>query len=206
MRSKSRLPNQGIQIRGILYASILMLVMLLSGSALADDFDGLFRRGMTLYQKKDFEAAIEAFQAAYKVRQFPRVLLNIAQVYRKMGNAQLALDYYQQFIKAEPNPPPKIKVDVEQYIAQTKAMLEAPSLQTEEERRREPAPNGYDKQTGQMLPWYVELRANQASRKKKLIIGIISGSIAAAAIIGVGVGVGLHYRNKLPDGLTIFEY
>jgi tetratricopeptide (TPR) repeat protein len=110
MRSKSRLPNQGIQIRGILYASILMLVMLLSGSALADDFDGLFRRGMTLYQKKDFEAAIEAFQAAYKVRQFPRVLLNIAQVYRKMGNAQLALDYYQQFIKAEPNPPPKIKV------------------------------------------------------------------------------------------------
>ena len=124
MRSKSRLPNQGIQIRGILYASILMLVMLLSGSALADDFDGLFRRGMTLYQKKDFEAAIEAFQAAYKVRQFPRVLLNIAQVYRKMGNAQLALDYYQQFIKAEPNPPPKIKVDVEQYIAQTKAMLE----------------------------------------------------------------------------------
>ena len=80
MRSKSRLPNQGIQIRGILYASILMLVMLLSGSALADDFDGLFRRGMTLYQKKDFEAAIEAFQAAYKVRQFPRVLLNISQV------------------------------------------------------------------------------------------------------------------------------
>ena len=161
---------------------------------------------MTLYQKKDFEAAIEAFQAAYKVRQFPRVLLNIAQVYRKMGNAQQALDYYQQFIKAEPKPPPKIKVDVEQYIAQTKAMLEAPGLQAEEDRRREPAPNGFDKQTGKMLPWYIEYRESQSSRKKKLLIGILSGTIAAGAVIGIGLGVGLHYRNKLPDGLTIFEY
>lgn len=193
--------------RGILYSSIIALWVLLgTASAFADDFDSLFRRGMTLYQKKDFEGAIEAFQSAYKLHQFPRVLLNMAQVYRKMGNAQQALDYYQQYLKAEPNPPPKIKLDVEQYINQTKAMLEAPSLQAEEERRREPAPNGYDKQTGQMMPWYVEVQEAQSKRKKRLMIGIISGSIAAGIIIGVGLGVGLHYRNKLPDGLTIFEY
>lgn len=206
MMSQSTASHRRTRIRVILYSSILLLLLLHRGIARADDFDGLFQRGMTLYQKKDFEAAIEAFQAAYKVRQFPRVLLNIAQVYRKMGNAQQALDYYQQFIKAEPKPPPKIKVDVEQYIAQTKAMLEAPGLQAEEDRRREPAPNGFDKQTGKMLPWYIEYRESQSSRKKKLLIGILSGTIAAGAVIGIGLGVGLHYRNKLPDGLTIFEY
>ena len=193
--------------RSILYFSTIALcVLLATGRAFADDFDSLFRRGMTLYQKKDFEGAIEAFQSAYKLHQFPRVLLNMAQVYRKMGNAQQALDYYQQYLKAEPNPPPKIKLDVEQYIVQTKAMLEAPRLQAEEDRRREPAPTGYDKQTGQMMPWYAEVHEAQRKRKKRLLIGIISGSIAAGIIIGVGVGVGLHYRNKLPDGLTIFEY
>lgn len=183
-----------------------MFVMLFGSVAHAEDFDALFRRGMTLYQKKDFEAAIDAFQAAYKIRQFPRVLLNIAQVYRKMGNAQQALDYYEQFLKAEPNPPGKIKVDVEQYITQTKAMLAATSLKDEEERRREPAPNGFDKKSGLIMPWYVELKDAQKQRKKKLLIGIICGSVAAAAAIGVGVGVGLYYRNKIPEGLTIFQY
>ncbi len=199
-------PHHRGHIRGILYSSIILLVMLCSSVGHAEDFDTLLRRGMTLYQKKDFEAAVEAFQAAYKIRQFPRVLLNIAQVYRKMGSAQEALDYYQQFLKAEPNPPAKIKVDVEQYIAQTKAMLAATSLKDEEERRREPAPNGFDKKTGLVMPWYVEFQDSQRQRKKKLLIGIICGSVAAAAAIGVGVGVGLYYRNKLPDGITIFEY
>jgi len=206
MKNQTIAIHRRTQIRVIFYSSILVLLLFQGGIARADDFDGLFQRGMTLYQKRDFEAAIEAFRAAYKVRQFPRVLLNIAQVYRKMGNAQQALDYYQQFMKAEPKPPPKIKFDVEQYIAQTKAMLEATSLQSEEDRRREPAPNGFDKQTGKMLPWYTEYREAQSSRKKKLLIGIISGTIAAGAVIGIGLGVGLHYRNKLPDGLTIFEY
>ena len=190
--------------RSILYSSIIALWVLLgTGSALADDFDSLFRRGMNLYQKKDFEGAIEAFQSAYKLHQFPRVLLNMAQVYRKMGNAQQALDFYQQYLKAEPNPPPKIKLDVEQYIIQTKAMLEAPSLQAEEDRRREPAPTGYDKQTGQMMPWYVEVQEAQNKRKKKLLIGIISGSIAAGIIIGASVGA--YATRPLPADATVIR-
>jgi len=206
MRMRSAALHRRVNIRGILHSSILLFTVLCGSVCHAEDFDALFRRGMTLYQKKDFEAAIDAFQAAYKIRQFPRVLLNIAQVYRKMGDAQLALDYYQQFLKAEPNPPAKIKLDVEQYITQTKAMLAATSLKDEEERRREPAPTGYDKKTGQIMPWYVEMKDTEKQRKKKLLIGIICGSVAAAAAIGVGVGVGLYYRNKLPDGITIFEY
>ncbi|MBL8634382.1 MAG: tetratricopeptide repeat protein [Myxococcales bacterium] len=206
MNSRTNHHSQHVSIRGILYSSILLILLSAIQPAHADDFDALFRKGMTLYQKKDYEGAVDSFSAAYKIHQFPRVMLNIAQVYRKMGNAQLALDFYQQYMKAEPNPPAKIRADVEQYIQQTKAMLEAPSLLAEDERRKEPAPMGFDKQTGQLMPWYVEAQNAQSARKKKLLIGIISGSVAAAAIIGVGVGVGLYYRNKLPEGLTIFTY
>lgn len=207
MHSRTHGYDKRSSIRGILYSSILLLALLaMTRPARADDFDDLFRRGMTLYQKKDFEGAVDAFQAAYKIHQFPRVMLNIAQVYRKMGSAKLALDFYHQYLKAEPNPPAKLKADVEQYIQQTKAMLEAPSLLADEERRKEPAPTGFDKQTGQQMQWYVDVQEANAARKKKLLIGIISGSVAAAALIGVGVGVGLYYRNKLPDGLTILTY
>lgn len=207
MKSRKNGHDQRFSIRGILYSSILLLVLLAASKpAYADDFDTLFRRGMTQYQKKDYEGAVDSFQAAYKIHQFPRVMLNIAQVYRKMGSAKLALDFYQQYLKAEPNPPAKIKSDVEQYIEQTKAMLEAPSLLAEEERRKEPAPTGFDKQTGEQMQWYVDVQHAKSARKKKLLIGIISGSVAAAALIGVGVGVGLYYRNKLPEGLTILTY
>jgi hypothetical protein len=49
--------------------------------------------------------------------------------------------------------------------------------------------------------------------KKKMLSGegrgsknIGKGDRLLRLVIGVGVGVGLYYRNKLPDGITIFEY
>jgi tetratricopeptide (TPR) repeat protein len=202
--------KRGVERTPALYWALCVCVCatLLVGSrpAQAEDFDSVFQRGLSLYQKKDYAAAIDAFQAAYKVRQFPRVLLNIAQVYRKMGEAAKALDYYEQYLRAEPKMPAKIRHDVEQYVSQTKALLAATSLQDEADRRSEPAPLGFDKQTGNALPGYVQGFESRQKRKKALTIGLIAGGAAAAVILGVGLGVGLHIRNKLPDGLVVFEY
>lgn len=196
-------------IRLFLHTSLFLfflLFVLQETKVWASDFDTAFQRGMTLYQKKEYEAAIEAFKESYKIKQFPRVLLNIAQVYRKMGQARLALDYYEQYLQAEPKMPAKLRADVEQYIVQTKAALEATSLSDDEERRMEPSPTGFDKASGNILAGHEQAMEAKRVRKKRILFGAIAGSAAAAAIIGIGLGVGLYQRNKLPSGITIFEY
>lgn len=89
-----------------------------------------YNRGLTHYEKKDYPNAIREFQAAYKIRQLPRILLNIGQVYRKLGMASTALRFYEHYLRVEPKPKPEIKQEVDRYIAMTRAMLDPPPFES----------------------------------------------------------------------------
>lgn len=99
-----------------------------SGVAWADLADQHYKRALAYYEGKDYPRAIREFQAAYKVRQLPRILLNIGQVYRKLGMASTALKFYEHYLRVEPQPKPEIKAEVDRYIAQTRAMLDPPDI------------------------------------------------------------------------------
>lgn len=96
--------------------------------AYADQADQHYKRALKYYESKDYPHAIKEFQAAYRVRQLPRILLNIGQVYRKLGMASTALKFYEHYLRVEPNPKPEIKAEVDRYIAQTHAMLDPPEF------------------------------------------------------------------------------
>lgn len=96
--------------------------------ARADLADVHYKRAITFYENKDYPRAIREFQAAYKVRQLPRILLNIGQVYRKLGMASTALKFYEHYLRVDPQPKPEIKTEVDRYIAQTRAMLDPPDI------------------------------------------------------------------------------
>lgn len=185
------------------------LICLDQRSAFANDFDAHYRRGMSLYERKDYDGAAAELLQAYELRQLPRVILNLGTIYRKMGKAREALSFYERYLKAEPNPPPKIKKDVDVFIVETRALVEAPELKEEIERRKEPGPAGWNRDTGEMEPWLsAQLKQEAQNRpvyKKAWFWGLIGGIIAAGIITGVTVGVVAQQR-AIPGGITIVQF
>lgn len=93
--------------------------------ARADEFRQHYEHAVKLYHSGEFEDSIKEFQAAYTIKQLPKLLLNIGQAHRKLGHARDALGFYEFYLRVEPDPKPEIKIELERYIVQTRAMLAA---------------------------------------------------------------------------------
>ncbi len=113
----------------------LLLLGLLLGSfertalAKGDLAEQHYSKGLAFYESKDYPSAIREFQAAYKIRQLPRILLNIGQVYRKLGMASTALKFYEHYLRVDPKAKPELRAEVDRYIAMTRAMLDPPPFE-----------------------------------------------------------------------------
>lgn len=130
-----------------------LLVVVLLGSLLtagarvgradtAREFRQHYESALRLYDGGQFEGAIKEFQAAYALKQLPRLLLNIGQAHRKLGHARDALGFYEFYLRVEPNPKPEIKAELTTYITQTRALLDAAERMRAEQGGAEPAPAG----------------------------------------------------------------
>lgn len=128
----SPLPLSVLRARSSLLCLVSAMLVCFSLSSIpaawADRADQHYKRALKYYDSKDYPNAIKEFQAAYRVRQLPKILLNIGQVYRKLGMASTALKFYKHYLRVEPNPRPEIKSEVDRYIAQTEAMLDPPEF------------------------------------------------------------------------------
>lgn len=117
------------------HLTCLLLLGLLLGSfertalAKGDLAEQHYSKGLAFYESKDYPSAIREFQAAYKIRQLPRILLNIGQVYRKLGMASTALKFYEHYLRVDPKAKPEIRAEVDRYIAMTRAMLDPPPFE-----------------------------------------------------------------------------
>lgn len=96
------------RLRGV----VLIGVMLLSSLSRADtppskdeqkrQAKSHFKLGVDFYNSGDYDSALREYQAAYAALPIPDILFNIAQVYRLKGNKSVAVDYYKQYLAAEP--------------------------------------------------------------------------------------------------------
>jgi hypothetical protein len=128
-----------------LLAILLVLPLLFarprSGHAdVGHDFRQHYEAALRLYDHGQFEGAIKEFQAAYTLKQLPRLLLNIGQTHRKLGHARDALGFYEFYLRVEPNPKPEIKAELTTYIAQTRALLDAAERMRAQQEPPEPPP------------------------------------------------------------------
>lgn len=130
LSSGTRQPRRR-RLRYGLSSLLAVLVLVLSAaSARADVADQHYKKALKAYEAKEYPLAIREFQAAYRARQLPRILLLIGQVYRKLGMASTALKFYQHYLRVDPNPKPDVKAEVDRYIAQTQAMLDPPEFES----------------------------------------------------------------------------
>ena len=115
-------------------AAIVFLASLAGPVVAGEPFQEHYDRGVKLYGERDYGQAIEEFQAAFAIRQLPRLLFNMAQAHRKLGHAGEALGLYQRYLRAA------TAIERSTYLGHTlPGIVVALALVTVAIRHREPA-------------------------------------------------------------------
>lgn len=87
---------------------------------------GLLDEGAALFDTGDYKAALGKFEEAYRVYPAPRLLFNIGEAHRRLGDAALARSAYEKFLReAGPDTP----AELIRLAGQALAEIEAPPEQ-----------------------------------------------------------------------------
>jgi tetratricopeptide (TPR) repeat protein len=97
-----------------------------------------FKQGKALQDAGKYDDAVAEYRAAYDLDQRPEMLFNIAQVYRLGNHKQPAIDYYQQYLAAQPDGPGAR--EARQWIAELARQIEADRPLPSEPAKPEPPP------------------------------------------------------------------
>lgn len=81
-------------------------------------FYNLVNQGLGDYQEGQYDAAIEAFQGAFKIKQDPKLIFNIARSQEKLGRIDEAIKSYREFVER----PGTTAQDRAKALAQIKAL------------------------------------------------------------------------------------
>jgi tetratricopeptide (TPR) repeat protein len=73
-----------------------------SQDALTREARTFFERGLAMYRRRRYEAAMAAFTAAYNFARLPEVIYNIAVTAERLERTQDAIDYYREYARALP--------------------------------------------------------------------------------------------------------
>lgn len=109
--------------------SLLALCCWLLASGVApgkETFQQSYAQGVDLYQKGQYQQALEAFKAAYALKQVPMVLINLAQTHLKLQQPKEALQHCELYLLADPNPQPAVRTRLEGYMTRARSMLPPP--------------------------------------------------------------------------------
>lgn len=155
----------------------------------------LTSRGIRDFQTGQFDAAVEAFSAAYVLSPNPMFLFNIGQAHRKAGHPREALTNYQLFLRKAPDSP--LRPETEAYIALVQAQLQTPAANS----RLAPEPStARDVHSSPPMPGDHGGRtatspAHEAVYKKGWFYAVLGGS---ALLIGTSIGLGVFLATQPP--------
>lgn len=181
-----------------------------------------FAVGARQFRDGEFAEAIASFQAGYARSSHPLFLFNIAQVARKSGQLELALDYYTRYLQQESSPAAPQRAEAEEQLARlrqrrasspsaapspaTMRATPAPELTAHAPSPVAPAPlvpaaaapQPTAPATPQPTPALV--RTAVSPRRATWSRGWFWGTLAGVVVVGVGVGVGtwLALRPRAP--------
>jgi hypothetical protein len=182
----------------------LLLVTLASAApAHADDTAEARKRyssGMAHYNLREYGAAVDDFQAAYRLVPDPSFLYNLAQTHRLAGHDRDALYFYQAYLRARPEAENRGEVD--ERIAKLKESIAAHNAE----------PNGTQKphipEATPASGTATAVTASAPPRKtpiyKKWWLWTAVGVVVVGA--GVGLGVGLAERGAAPRSYPLVNF
>ena len=82
-----------------------------------------FNRGVDRYQAGDFEAALEAFQEAYRIAPHPNVRVNMANCYERLGRPAEAVYHFERFLAEADGSSPAQRTEVETALTRLRRTI-----------------------------------------------------------------------------------
>ena len=144
---------------------------------------------LELFQDGRYEAALGEFQAAYEQRQMPWLLVNIGRTLHRLGRLKEAIAHYERYQQSGLGTDPETNQKAREYLAQARLLLaQAPKTAGSADATTAGQPES--------VPRY----------KKWWFWTAIGGGVAAAAIIGIAVGVTSSSSPGLPSGVTTIMF
>lgn len=109
--------------------ALLVVTTLVAAPARAEDdsFSDHYERAQAFTQTSEHAAALHELEAAYALRQLPKLLREMALCHRRLGHTKEALDYDRRYLTADPSLEPAVKSEILGEIAELRA-LEEPAV------------------------------------------------------------------------------
>jgi tetratricopeptide (TPR) repeat protein len=70
-----------------------------------------FERGLVVYRRGEFEAALQAFTEAYRFARLPDIVFNLARTCERLDRTRDAIDYYREYLRRRPDAPDRRDVE-----------------------------------------------------------------------------------------------
>jgi tetratricopeptide (TPR) repeat protein len=196
---------------GFQFALLLLVAVVVPATAYADKEQAKvhYERGKRLYHLSRFDDAVKAYEAAYLEMEDPAFLFNIGQCYRQLGNNDLALRSYRNYLRSAPDA--ANRSDVENRIKEIEATLA-------KDKEPKPAPVAAQPEPTTAVP-VVPVPAMQepavqvgaASEPAPvddgtnwLLWGGIGAGVVAVVLVAVLVSSGGTERPGCPEGIQCF--
>lgn len=110
-------------MRGLLFALALCPTLALAGEGAPTESstaDAAYEAGVEHFKARHFKDAIREFNKAYRAHPHPILVFNMARCFEELGNYDAAVDFYQKYLKI--NPEAVDKAQVEESIATLKLL------------------------------------------------------------------------------------
>ncbi|MDB4964368.1 MAG: hypothetical protein JWN44_57 [Myxococcales bacterium] len=169
-----------------------------------------FEAGRALYQLGNYTEAVREFAAGYQLAPRPQFLLNLGQCYRKLDDLTKAREMYQRYLRDAPASDPEraqaqaVLVEIDKQIAERPVAMVPPPATGPSAATTEPAHAVAPSASGSAAAASNTL--TQAAPHKRSFIKRHWWIIpVSAAVVGVGVGLGVYYgtRSNPCDGANL---
>jgi tetratricopeptide (TPR) repeat protein len=159
-----------------------------------------FKSAQLHYSLGEFEDAVKDFREAYRLRQEPAILFNIAQAYRQLGKHADAYFYYRQYLSQKTDAPNR--PEVESLIEQMRRRVDE---ENEQKMRTERDPAAVHNPESTMAAPHAEATPPPPPTKST---GLSNLRIAGYVALGAGAlaeGAALLFRSSAQSSADQFN-
>jgi hypothetical protein len=166
--------------------AVAILLTCVAPAGAQESFSDHYDRAAAHSAADQYEAALRELDAAYKIRQLPKLLYEMGRMHQNLGHAKEAFDFYMRYLAADSGSEQEVRADAERRVRALRALTQ-PEAVPAAAMPMPPVPPGYYAQL-QPVPLRYEMRSNKgliAGGATLLATAYFAATVSAAVFVGV---------------------